>query len=256
MKKQLSSIILEKGNLESTISSKASSYRRELQSSKKNSASRKHRLNIPVNSPKGKNIASPPAMANSTMGASTLLSSKFFSRTFVRESDVTFSEIKDQPNEESESSEDEQLAPEVEVLTREIEALQDWQGNAMRDSKALTEGTSVWKSVCETLNNVEQAIVETCTAKTPEKTQKARIHRELTDAIKKLEELLEVVKKENWLLLAVAISHELEALYLSQRLIGADSESGARPEDSAQESSLISGSTEPSSSRDFRHSAN
>lgn len=114
--------------------------------------------------------------------------------------------------------EDEEEEAEFEILGREIEALKDQHEAALRDSKALIEGTSVWKSACDTLTALEQTIITICTTIDAAQ-QKPRIEQALNTTVQKLEELLQVVVTQNWGLLNVALSHELEAIYLSQNLI-------------------------------------
>ncbi|KAI8133717.1 hypothetical protein DUD61_002656 [Geotrichum candidum] len=112
----------------------------------------------------------------------------------------------------------------TEVLIREIDAYKEECLKAQRERKALEDGHSVWRSSCDTLKSLESSIkriLATSNTLTKDKIS-TEIETALTKAINHLEESLELSKSNDWSLLIVALSQELEALYQSKSILESD----------------------------------
>ena len=203
-KTQLVKVKTQKTNLTSIISSKASSYLVELENLKQKRVQQLHQV-------KFDNHHSPSSPSSSiTAAASTLLNSTFFTKN-THQNDLS---------ESNKILEEDEGDTQIEILNREIDTLKDHQKAALRESTALVEGVSVWKSVCTTLTILEQSIKRICTLSSDNmEKQTTDLEKVLNDATSNLERLLGLVRNENWELLVVAISHELEAIYRSQNII-------------------------------------
>lgn len=223
LKTRFSDVKTEKTHLKSIVSSRASSYLVELESLKQGKRQRKKsQAHLQSGKDTRDSVTSPMV---SITAASNLLNSTFFTRAAVTRPDA------ESPTPEMEEDSDEEDDVEIDILEREVDALKQQHKTALRDSKALLEGTSVWKSVCSSLSSLEQSIIQICATPPPSSSGAAAeikekqandIEKLLGQTIQRLETLLRVVNNENWGLLVVAISHELGALYQSQNMILGD----------------------------------
>lgn len=212
LKTQLSSVVTEKGNLMSTISSKSSSYLNELETMNRD------RLRQQANG------ASQTGIERSTTERFPL-AANIFSSTFLSRSPAS-EPTEDLETELNELEIQDEEQKETETFEREIDAFKDLRELALRDSQALVEGSNIWKSVCLELNMLEQSIISMFSGArhNSQKDQVSELEKVLLGSISRLEGFLEIASKQKWGLLIVAISHELEALYQSQQMIESGSD--------------------------------
>jgi chromosome segregation ATPase len=119
----------------------------------------------------------------------------------------------------------------TEVLIHEIDAFKGQRLKAQQERKALEDGYSVWKSGCDTLKSLESSIKRILTTSNSSIKEKisTEIETALTNAINHLQELLELSKSNEWSLLIVALSQELEALYQSKGILESDNSDLSHP---------------------------
>lgn len=115
----------------------------------------------------------------------------------------------------------ENVEAQTEMLLFEMEAYKEDFNKTQREKKALEDGYLVWKSGCDSLKNLEVSIKRILS--TSDSSLKKKITTDIETCLKKaiehLEELLELSKSNEWSLLIVALSQELEALYQSRNLL-------------------------------------
>lgn len=115
----------------------------------------------------------------------------------------------------------ENVEAQTEVLLFEMEAYKEDYNKTQREQKALEDGYLVWKSGCDSLKNLEVSIKRILG--TSDSSMKKKITTDIETCLKKaidhLEELLELSRSNEWSLLIVALSQELEALYQSKNLL-------------------------------------
>lgn len=113
-----------------------------------------------------------------------------------------------------------QIDQQVESYTREVDAITGQYEHAELEISALRDGVVVWKDACITVQETESKLLQSLSNSTI--LDKGLVNSLLESAVSKLSTHLSLAKSNNWSLLTVAISHELEAMKEAHSLVNPD----------------------------------